>query len=243
MKNSSILLIIFLLIVSGCTEKGQNPGISQGDSLCISKEGEWKSGIDGAEASGNSAMNADDIDYQSLDSMLSYMTKFENQIKYRKETKDISWEYYKEMTGKDKSALGDVGDYFKVIKRIYDSKNICLIYILTIDEEFFDHKHLQDIYVLYKNGLLSLISVDNAKSDDFLTTMDSNTFKCDGQRFYFDLKGKCIRALEKKYEYIDSPELPSQYIDSLSKHTPYIESNCTMGDSIRNELTKLLERY
>lgn len=243
MKNSSILLIIFLLIVFGCTEKGQNPGINQGDSLCISKEGEWKSGIDGAESSGNSAMNADDIDYQSLDSMLSYMTKFENQIKYRKETKDISWEYYKEKTGREINDLGDVGDYFKVIKRYYNSKNICLIYTTTIDEEFFDHLYKQNIYVLYKEEVLALISVKNMKSDDYQTDESKNTFNCDEQKFYFIPNGKCIRALEKKYEYIDSPELPLQYIDSLSKHTPYIESNCTMGDSIRNELTKLLERY
>lgn len=188
-------------------------------------------------------VDEDHADYSDLDSMFSNMTRFENLLKLRCETKDISCEYYKEKTGKEISDLGDVGYYSKVINRYSNSKNICLIKLVTIDEQFFDHQYVQEIYVFYKDGLLALISVDNKMSDDFQTTQDSNTFNCDEQKFYFIPNGKCIRALEKKYEYIDSPELPLQYIDSLSKHTAYIESNCAMGDSVRNELTKLLEKY
>lgn len=188
-------------------------------------------------------VDEDHADYSDLDSMFSNMTRFENLLKLRCETKDISWEYYKEKTGKEISDLGDVGDYFKVIKRYYNSKNICLIYMTTIDEEFFDHLYKQNIYVLYKEGVFALISVKNMKSDDYQTDESKNTFNCDEQKFYFIPNGKCIRALEKKYEYIDSPELPLQHIDSLSKHTAYIESNCAMGDSVRNELIKLLEKY
>ena len=122
-------------------------------------------------------------------------------------------------------------------------KEVGLVGHFEFSNSFFDHQYVQEIYVFYKDELPALISVDNKMSDDFQTTQDSNTFKCDEQKFYFIPNGKCIKALEKKYEYIDSPELPLQYIDSLSKHTPYIESNCTMGDSVRNELTKLLEKY
>lgn len=189
------------------------------------------------------SVDKDNVDYLGLDSMFSNMIKFENLLRLRHETKDISWEYYKEKTGREISDLGDVGDYFKVINRYYNSKNICLIKLVTIDEQFFDHQYVQEIYVFYKDGLLALISTDNKTSDDFQTTQDSNPFKRDEQKFYFNPNGKCIRALEKKYEYIDSSEMSLKYIDSLSMHTPYIESNCTMGDSIRNELIKLLEKY
>ena len=49
MKNSSFLLVLFLLIVSSCTEKSPNSDNNQKDSLCTFKDEIGKSNFDNIE--------------------------------------------------------------------------------------------------------------------------------------------------------------------------------------------------
>jgi hypothetical protein len=88
------------------------------------------------------------IDYSGIDKMFSDMIKSENLLRLKCVSKDISWEYYRGKTGQEISKLGDVGYYFKHIKRYYNSKYMCLIHLETFDEEIFDHQYIQHMYYI-----------------------------------------------------------------------------------------------
>lgn len=182
------------------------------------------------------------IDYSGIDKKFSDMIKSENLLRLKCVSKDISWEYYREKTGREISYLGDVGEYFKYIDRYYNSKSLCLICLGTIDYEFFDHQYLQKIYLLYENDSLVFIYLKDKKSDDFLSYDDPIPYKCSEQKFYFNSEGKCIKALEKKYDYI-CPVEKLINSDSLSLTIKNIEIDCRIGDSTKIDLIKLFKKY